>query len=72
MLKNIIKRRKEKKLLKKLLQKNELNDKQYLLLLASVLDNVEYDNLECIKMTKQFAEDMSYRIRKIGNRMVIK
>ena len=58
--------------LKKSLRQQELSDKKYLIELANVLDKAEYDNIGCMKMTRELADQASYRLRRIGHRMVIK
>jgi hypothetical protein len=49
----------------------KLSDKKFLIELANTLDKAEYDNIGCMKMTKELVEVISPRLRKIGNRMVI-
>lgn len=52
-------------------QLQELSDKKYLIEFANMVDKAQYDETGCMKMTKELAEQISNRLRKIGNKMVI-
>ena len=51
---------------------SKLTDKQFLLELADKLDTVDYNENDCMRMTRELVEIISQKLRDIGNRMVEK
>ena len=68
MLQKLIDRYKINRFIKQL----EPTDKQFLLKTADMLDHAKFDETGCCKMSQEMAEVISYRLRKLGNSLVVK